>query len=62
MLTAKTLTAAEYALLDQSVRTVIQKRGLDRGMLIEELQGLLRVYRDSTQVATTHSHTGGIRA
>jgi CheY-like chemotaxis protein len=43
VLTAKTLTAAEYTLLDQSVRTVIQKRGLDRGMLIEELQGLLRV-------------------
>jgi CheY-like chemotaxis protein len=57
VLTAKTLTAAEYALLDQRVRTVIQKRGLDRGMLIEELQGLLRVYRDSTQVATLHTAT-----
>jgi PAS domain S-box-containing protein len=57
VLTAKTLTAADYALLDQSVRTVIQKRGLDRGTLIEELQGLLRVYRDSTQVATLHTAT-----
>jgi CheY-like chemotaxis protein len=44
VLTAKTLTAAEYALLDQSVRTVIQKRGLDRDTLIEELQGVLRIY------------------
>jgi PAS domain S-box-containing protein len=45
VLTAKTLTAAEYALLDQSVRAVLQKQGLDRSTLIEELQGLLRVYR-----------------
>jgi CheY-like chemotaxis protein len=58
VLTAKTLTAAEYALLDQSVRTVIQKRGLDRGTLIEELQGLLRVYRDSPQVATLPTPEG----
>ena len=57
VLTAKTLTAAEYALLAQSVRTVIQKRGLDRSMLIEELQGLWRVYRNSTQVATLHTAT-----
>jgi PAS domain S-box-containing protein len=45
VLTAKTLTAAEHALLDQSVRSVIYKRGLDHSKLIEELQGLLRVYR-----------------
>jgi len=43
--TAKTLTAAEYALLDQHVRTVIQKQGFDRDTLIEELQGFLRVSR-----------------
>jgi PAS domain S-box-containing protein len=52
--TAKTLTAAEHARLDQSVRAVLQKRGLDRGTFIAELQGLLRVYRDSTQVATLY--------
>jgi PAS domain S-box-containing protein len=46
VLTAKTLTAAEYALLDQRVRTVLQKQGLDRDTLLEELQGFLRVYRD----------------
>jgi CheY-like chemotaxis protein len=46
VLTAKTLTAADYALLDQRVRTVIQKQGLDRDTLLEELQGFLRVYRD----------------
>ena len=57
VLTAKTLTAAEYARLDQSVRTVIQKRGLDRGRLIEELQGLLRVYQESTQATTLHTVT-----
>jgi hypothetical protein len=45
-ITAKTLTAAEYALLDQRVRTVLQKQGLDRVTLLEELQGFLRVYRD----------------
>jgi CheY-like chemotaxis protein len=44
VLTAKTLTAAEQALLEQSVRTVIQKRGLDRDILIRELRGLLHAY------------------
>jgi CheY-like chemotaxis protein len=57
VLTAKTLTAAEYTRLDQRVRTVLQKRGLDRGTLMEELQGLRRVYRDSTQVATLSTAT-----
>jgi threonine synthase len=46
VLTAKTLTAAEHTRLDQSVRTVIQKRGPERGTLIDELQGLLQGYRD----------------
>jgi len=46
VLTAKTLTAAEHTMLDQSVRTVIQKRGLERGTLIDELQSLLQGYRD----------------
>jgi hypothetical protein len=57
VLTAKTLTAAEYARLDQRVRTVLQKRGLDRDTLMEELQGLLRVYRDTTQGATLQTAT-----
>jgi CheY-like chemotaxis protein/nitrogen-specific signal transduction histidine kinase len=48
VLTAKTLTAAEQALLEQSVRTVIQKRGLDRETLIQELRGLLQAYRGPT--------------
>jgi hypothetical protein len=34
--------------LDQTVRTVIQKRGLDRDTLLQELRGLLRAYRDPT--------------
>jgi CheY-like chemotaxis protein/anti-sigma regulatory factor (Ser/Thr protein kinase) len=46
VLTAKTLTAAEHTILDQSVRTVIQKWGLERGTLIDELQSLLQGYRD----------------
>ena len=41
VLTAKTLTAAEPTRLDQGVRTVIQKRGLERGTLLDELQSLL---------------------
>jgi CheY-like chemotaxis protein/anti-sigma regulatory factor (Ser/Thr protein kinase) len=48
VLTAKTLTAAEQALLEQRVRTVIQKRGLDRDTLIRELGGLLQAYRGPT--------------
>src|SRR6266508_6374329 len=46
VLTAKTLTAAEHTILDQSVRAVLQKRGLEHGMLIDELQSLLQGYRD----------------
>jgi len=46
VLTAKTLTAAEHTRLDLSVRTVIQKRGLERGTLIDALQSLLQGYRD----------------
>jgi CheY-like chemotaxis protein len=48
VLTAKTLTAVEQAFLDQSVRTVIQKHGLDRDALVQELRGLLQAYRGST--------------
>jgi signal transduction histidine kinase/CheY-like chemotaxis protein len=48
VLTAKTLTAAEQAMLEQSVRTVIQKRGLDRDTLIQELRSLLQAYRGPT--------------
>jgi PAS domain S-box-containing protein len=48
VLTAKTLAAAEQALLEQSVRTVMQKRGLDRKTLIQELRGLLQAYRGPT--------------
>lgn len=38
--TAKTFTATESTRLAQSVRTVLQKRGLDRDRLIEVLQAL----------------------
>jgi PAS domain S-box-containing protein len=48
VLTAKTLTAAEDAMLEQSVRAVIQKRGLDRETLIQELRGLLQAYGGPT--------------
>jgi PAS domain S-box-containing protein len=48
VLTAKTLTTAEQVLLEQSVRTVIQKRGLDRETLIRELRGLLQTCRSLT--------------
>jgi threonine synthase len=46
--TAKTLTAAEHAQLEQRVRKVIQKPGLDRDALIQELRDLLRTYRGTT--------------
>ena len=63
VLTAKTLTAAEYARLDQSVRTVIQKRGLDRGMLIAGITGLAPSLSGPTRAHDpTCSHTGGISA
>ncbi len=48
VLTAKTLTTTEQVILEQSVRTVIQKRGLDRDALIQELRGLLQTYRGPT--------------
>jgi CheY-like chemotaxis protein/anti-sigma regulatory factor (Ser/Thr protein kinase) len=48
VLTAKTLTAIEQVMLEQSVRTVIQKRGLERDRLIQELRTLLQAYRGPT--------------
>jgi CheY-like chemotaxis protein len=45
VLTAKTLTAAEYARLEQSVRTVIQKQGWGRDTLMQELWGILQASR-----------------
>ncbi len=48
VLTAKTLTSAEHAVLEQSVLKVIQKRGLDRDHFIQELRGALQAYRDAT--------------
>jgi CheY-like chemotaxis protein/anti-sigma regulatory factor (Ser/Thr protein kinase) len=46
VLTAKTLTATEYARLEQHVRTVIQKQGWGRDTLMQELQGILQASRD----------------
>src|SRR3989449_4056061 len=48
VLTAKTLTAAEHAVLDQSVLKVIQKSGLDRDRFIQELRSTLQGYRGGT--------------
>lgn len=48
VLTAKTLTPTEESMLEQSVRSVIQKRGLDRDTLLQELRGLLHAYHDPT--------------
>jgi PAS domain S-box-containing protein len=45
VLTAKTLTAPEYARLEQSVRTVIQKQGWDHDTLKQELWGILQASR-----------------
>jgi signal transduction histidine kinase/CheY-like chemotaxis protein len=46
VLTAKLLTSAERAVLEQSVLTVIEKTGLDRDALIQEIRGALQTYRD----------------
>jgi hypothetical protein len=46
VLTAKTLTAAERAMLDQSALKVIQKMGLDRDTFIRELRSALEAYRN----------------
>jgi len=48
VLTAKTLTTVEHALLEQGVLKIIQKRGLDRDHFIQELRGALQAYRDET--------------
>jgi PAS domain S-box-containing protein len=45
VLTAKTLTAADYARLEQSVRTVIQKQGWGRDTLMQELWSILPASR-----------------
>jgi len=48
VLTAKTLTTVEHAMLEQGVLKIIQKRGLDRDHVIQELRGALQAYRDET--------------
>jgi CheY-like chemotaxis protein len=48
VLTAKTLTILDQVMLEQSVQTVIQKRGLERDALIQELRTLLQAYRGPT--------------
>jgi CheY-like chemotaxis protein len=42
VITAKTLTAEEKALLEQRTRAVIQKHGLERNALLQEVQSALR--------------------
>lgn len=49
VLTAKTCTAEEQALLHERVRTVIQKQGLERDRLIQEVRAALLAYRDTTE-------------
>jgi PAS domain S-box-containing protein len=45
VLTAKTLTPPEYARLEQSVRSVIQKQGWDHDTLKQELSSILQASR-----------------
>jgi PAS domain S-box-containing protein len=52
VLTAKTLTAPEYARIEQSVRTVIQKQGWGYDTLKQELWGILQVSRGPLYAAT----------
>jgi signal transduction histidine kinase/CheY-like chemotaxis protein len=48
VLTAKTCTVEEQALLHARVRTVIRKQGLERDALIQEVQAALLAYRATT--------------
>ena len=45
VLTAKTLTTEEQTLLQERVLKVLQKQGLERDALIQELQSALQAYR-----------------
>jgi len=49
ILTAKTLAPDELAQLQQSVSKVVQKRGLRREVLIQELRSALRAYRQNVE-------------
>jgi CheY-like chemotaxis protein len=49
VLTAKTCTAEEQALLYERVRTVIRKQGLERDELIQEVRAALLAYRATTE-------------
>jgi CheY-like chemotaxis protein len=49
ILTAKTLATDELAQLQQSVSKVVQKRGLRREVLIQELRSALRAYRQNVE-------------
>lgn len=49
VLTAKTLTDAESVQLRQSVSKVIQKRGLERDALIQELRNALQTYHRKSE-------------
>jgi CheY-like chemotaxis protein/anti-sigma regulatory factor (Ser/Thr protein kinase) len=51
VLTAKTCTAEEQALLHARVRTVIQKQGLEREGLIQEVRAALLAYRATNKEA-----------
>ena len=51
VLTAKTCTAEEQALLHARVRTVLQKQGLERDGLLQEVRAALLVYRAATEEA-----------
>jgi len=51
VLTAKTCTAEEQALLHARVRTVIQKQGLERDGLLQEVRAALLAYRATTEEA-----------
>jgi signal transduction histidine kinase/CheY-like chemotaxis protein len=51
ILTAKTCTAEEQTLLHARVRAVIQKQGLERNRLLQEVRAALLTYRTTTEEA-----------
>ncbi len=50
VLTAKTLTADELSHLQQGVSKVVQKQGLEREVLVQELRNSLQAYRQNTDI------------
>jgi CheY-like chemotaxis protein/anti-sigma regulatory factor (Ser/Thr protein kinase) len=57
ILTAKTLTASELDHLQQRVTSVVQKRALERELLLQELRNALQAYHQPVKAKGPHGET-----